>query len=198
MCIRDRIGPSAAYDAEALGHGLAALHQSPIEQFGLDRDNYVGTVPQDNTPAMQWPAFYASRRLEPLIRTNVDAGQLPSEASTRFDRLAARLETLCGPPEPPALVHGDLWFGNCFGADGEPVLVDAAVYGGHREMDLAMMRLFGGFDERTFAAYDELAPLADGHRERVALYQLYPLLVHVTLFGGGYARSVVDALRSYA
>jgi fructosamine-3-kinase len=105
---------------------------------------------------------------------------------------------LCGPEEPPARLHGDLWSGNAI-ADraGAPVLVDPAVYGGHREVDLAMMRLFGGFSERVFAAYDEAFPRAPGHEERVALHQLTPLLVHVLLFGGGYVRQTMRAVERY-
>ena len=110
--------------------------------------------------------------------------------------MCARLPELCGPAEPPARLHGDLWGGNAIADEhGEPVLIDPAVYGGHREIDLAMMRLFGGFGARCFAAYDEAYPLADGHAERVALYQLYPLLVHVNLFGGGYVASVERVLQ---
>jgi fructosamine-3-kinase len=108
-----------------------------------------------------------------------------------FERLLAQLEDLCGPAEAPARLHGDLWGGNLMTDDlGEPCLIDPAVYGGHREIDLAMMKLFGGFGSRVFAAYKEAWPLADGYRERVALYQLYPLMVHVNLFGGGYVGQV--------
>ncbi len=103
------------------------------------------------------------------------------------------MPALVGPPEPPARLHGDLWSGNLLvTAEGEPCLIDPAAYGGHREMDLAMMRLFGGFSRRVFAAYDEAYPLSPGHIERVALYQLYPLLVHVNLFGGGYVAQTID------
>jgi fructosamine-3-kinase len=109
--------------------------------------------------------------------------------------LLAQLERLCGPPEPPARLHGDLWGGNMIADDrGEPCLIDPAVYGGHREIDLAMMKLFGGFGARVFDAYKEAFPLADGYRERVPLYQLYPLMVHVNLFGGGYLAQVEAAL----
>src|SRR5690606_15126867 len=107
------------------------------------------------------------------------------------DRVMERLEALTGPPEPPARLHGDLWGGNVMvGPDGSAWLIDPAAYGGHREVDLAMMRLFGGFGPRVFEAYAEVHPLSAGHEERVPLYQLYPLLVHVNLFGGSYAESV--------
>jgi fructosamine-3-kinase len=109
------------------------------------------------------------------------------------------LPDLLGPAEPPARLHGDLWGGNLHvDAMGAPCLIDPAVYGGHREMDLAMMRLFGGFSERVFSAYSEAFPLAPGHAERVSLYQVYPLLVHLNLFGGGYAAQVESVLRRYA
>jgi fructosamine-3-kinase len=112
-----------------------------------------------------------------------------------FDRLLARLEECVGPPEPPARLHGDLWGGNAMvDEQGMPCLIDPAVYGGHREVDLAMMRLFGGFAPRVFSAYAEAFPLAPGHEERVPLYQLYFLMVHVNLFGGSYVASVEHAL----
>ena len=113
-----------------------------------------------------------------------------------FERLFGALLELVGPEEPPARLHGDLWGGNLLCDDaGAPCLIDPAVYGGHREIDLAMMRLFGGFGGRVFDAYDEAFPLPDGHEERVPLYQLYPLMVHVNLFGGGYGASVEAALQ---
>ena len=107
----------------------------------------------------------------------------------------AKLSDLCGPAEPPARLHGDLWGGNLHvDDDGAPVLIDPAVYGGHREMDLAMMRLFGGFGPSCFAAYDEVFPLADGWQARVPLHQLAPLVVHAIKFGGGYVASSDRAL----
>ena len=113
--------------------------------------------------------------------------------------MIARLPELSGPPEPPARLHGDLWSGNVFaGADGRPWLIDPAAYGGHREVDLAMLRLFGGPSPRTVAAYEEVRPLADGHERRVPLWQLFPLLVHAVLFGGGYGASAVQAARRAA
>jgi fructosamine-3-kinase len=186
--------PARDFD-ERLGRGLAALHRRGAPGFGLDHDNFVGSLPQENAEAPTWPEFYRTRRLEPLLRRAADRGLASSRMREGFHRLFAALDDLCGPPEPPARLHGDLWGGNLICDDrGAPVLIDPAVYGGHREIDLAMMRLFGGFGARVFDAYHEAAPLADGHGERVTLYQLYPLMVHVNLFGGGYVGSVESAL----
>lgn len=178
---------------ERLGRGLAALHRSPT-RFGHLRDNFIGPLPQDNTPAADWPTFYAERRLLPMLaRARADAS-----LRRRFDRLVVRLPELVGAPEPAARLHGDLWGGNLHVDErGEPVLIDPAVYGGHREIDLAMMRLFGGFSARVFASYHEAHPLDPGHEDRVALYQLYPLLVHAALFGASYLGAVDRALRAY-
>jgi fructosamine-3-kinase len=180
---------------ERLGRGLAALHRHGAPSFGLDHDNYIGRLPQKNTFGADWPEFYRVRRLGAQLKAAADAGLAPARVRRDFERLFVQLESLCGPPEPPARLHGDLWGGNLITDElGEPCLIDPAVYGGHREIDLAMMKLFGGFGPRVFAAYEEAFPLADGHRERVALYQLYPLMVHVNLFGGGYLPQVEAAL----
>jgi len=190
--------PAPDHD-EQLGRDLARLHRTGAPVFGLDRDNFIADIRQSNTPHDTWAEFYASERLAPLARRAVDAALLPPTAASLFERLMSKLPELVGPPESPARLHGDLWRGNVLaGLRGEPWLVDPAAYGGHREMDLAMMKLFGGFGDTCFAAYDEAFPLADGHADRVALYQLYPLLVHVVLFGGGYASSVIQAARRYA
>lgn len=186
--------PAADFD-ERLGQGLAALHRFGAPGFGLDLDNFIGRLPQSNSAAPTWPAFYRTQRLEAQLRMAVDGGHATDRMRRGFDRLFAELDDLVGPPEPPARLHGDLWGGNLLcDAHGAPCLIDPAVYGGHREIDLAMMRLFGGFGARVFAAYEEAWPLADGSAERVALYQLYPLMVHVNLFGGGYVSSVESAL----
>jgi fructosamine-3-kinase len=180
---------------ERLGRGLAALHRHGAPAFGLDHDNYIGRLPQKNTFAVTWAEFYRVRRLGPQLRAAADTGLAGPRLRRDFERLFGQLEALCGPPEPPARLHGDLWGGNMIADDlGEPCLIDPAVYGGHREVDLAMMKLFGGFGPRVFDAYKEAFPLADGYRERVALYQLYPLMVHVNLFGGGYLAQVEAAL----
>lgn len=193
----ERGRPAPDHD-ERLGRGLADLHRAGAPGFGLDADNWIGSLPQANAPAPTWAAFYAERRIAPLARRAVDEGVLGAADATRVGRLLARMDDLCGPPEPPARLHGDLWGGNAMtDAAGGPVLVDPAVYGGHREVDLAMMRLFGGFSARCFAAYAEAFPPAPGHEDRVGLCQLYPLLVHVLLFGGSYVASFRRTLAPY-
>lgn len=190
--------PRARNYDETLGRGLAALHRHAAPSFGWVRDNYLASLHQHNTPCPSWPEFYAERRLLPLLARAERAGLVPSRIGARLRGLCARLADYCGDPEPPARLHGDLWGGNVIVADGgEPCLIDPAVYGGQREIDLAMMRLFGGFSERVFAAYHEAHPLAPGHAERVALYQLYPLLAHVNLFGGSYLAQLEHALDQY-
>jgi len=188
-------GPPCAGFDELLGRGLASLHRSGAALgYGLERDNYIGSVSQVNDRRSDWPSFYRDCRLAPMIER---AGRsIASGLRRRFDRLFARLPELCGPVEQPARLHGDLWAGNLHrDRAGKPVLIDPAVYVGHREIDLAMMRLFGGFSARTFSAYAEAWPLADGWQRRVYLYQLYPLLVHVGLIGANYLGSVESALR---
>lgn len=186
--------PASGFD-ERLGQELAALHRQSPEGFGLEQDNFIGSLPQANAAAETWSGFYRSMRLEPQIKRATDAGCLPPRLKRAFARLLPRVPELTGPPEPPARLHGDLWNGNVLcDADGKPCLVDPAVYGGHREVDLAMMRLFGGFSSRVFAAYAEAFPLDADHLERVPLYQLYPLLVHVNLFGGAYLGNLEAAL----
>ena len=185
-----------AFD-EALGRGLAQLHRATPPGFGLSADNYIATLPQANGPLPSWPRFYAERRLLPQLARAARSGLASAQLRAGIERVVERIDQLCGPAEPPARLHGDLWGGNALcDASGAPVLIDPAVYGGHREVDLAMMRLFGGFGPRCFDAYAEVHPFADGHHERVALYQLYPLLVHVNLFGGSYVQQVERALRT--
>jgi fructosamine-3-kinase len=180
---------------ERLGQQLGALHRAGAPSFGWDRDGYIGDLPQANPASGSWPEFYRDHRLRPLVTRAVASGHLGEEALPAFERLYAALPELCGPPEPPARLHGDLWGGNVLiDRGGQPWLVDPACYGGHREVDLAMLRLFGGFGRRLFGAYDETYPLADGYRDRVPLYQLYPLLVHTILFGGAYAHQTMQAL----
>jgi fructosamine-3-kinase len=151
-----------------------------------------------NTPAPDWPAFYVTCRIEPFLRLARDRGALDTAGAAIVEQAAARTAEVAGPPEPPSRIHGDLWRGNVL-ADraGRPWVVDPAAHGGHRETDLAMMALFGGFGDRCFAAYGEAFPPAGGWRDRVPLHQLHPLLVHAALFGGGYGTQAVAAARRY-
>ncbi len=189
--------PSADF-ADALGAGLARLHAFGAPGFGLSEDNFIGKLPQANAACERWPDFYAYRRIEPMVRRARDAGSLPPGLAREASQMLSRFDTLCGPEEQPARLHGDLWNGNVMtGRDGQAILIDPSVYGGHREMDLAMMRLFGGFSERTFDAYANERPLSEEAADRVLFYQFYPLLVHITLFGGGYVDQFAQALRVY-
>ncbi|MEA2252013.1 MAG: hypothetical protein QOG70_2255 [Solirubrobacteraceae bacterium] len=200
-----------AAGAEALGRGLAALHRAGAPAFGApppgapaDGDGAVapmriGELRIPNDPAPDWPSFYVQRRLAPLARLAGERGALGDAGRRAVERVCERIAELAGPNEPPARLHGDLWGGNVLaGADGRARLVDPAAYGGHREVDLAMLRLFGTPSERVFAAYEEAAPLAAGHRDRIELWQLFPLLVHAALFGGSYGDAAERAARRYA
>jgi fructosamine-3-kinase len=187
----------ASFDEE-LGRGLAALHRSGAPHFGHVEDNFIGPLPQANSVAPAWDVFYTQSRIEPQVRRAVESGRLASSWTTRFDRLCGRFPSLLGPAEPPARLHGDLWSGNVMSDErGSPVVIDPAVYGGHREVDLAMLQLFGGPGARFFASYDNEWRREPGHEDRVAIYQLYPLLVHVNLFGGSYVHHLDSALRTY-
>jgi fructosamine-3-kinase len=180
---------------EELGRGLARLHRAGAPAIGGERPLRIGPLELPNEPVADWPSFYAERRLRPLL----GAARLSPEGARAVERVCERLPQLAGPPEPPARLHGDLWSGNVLpGADGRPWLIDPAAYGGHREVDLAMLKLFGAPSPRTLAAYEEEAPLADGHERRVELWQLFPLLVHAALFGGGYGASAERVARRYA
>lgn len=185
-------GPQGRDTAAELGRNLAALHRAGAPCFGLDAPSFIATLPQDNTPAETWGELWFERRLRPMVERAIALGRGPARWRTAVDQLAARAVELA-PDEPPARLHGDLWSGNVLVSGGAPVLVDPAVYGGPREVDLAMLALFGGLDDRTVAAYDEAYPLEPLWDERVPLWQLYPLLVHVVLFGGSYVTSVERA-----
>ncbi|MCG8420279.1 MAG: fructosamine kinase family protein [Proteobacteria bacterium] len=189
--------PRADHD-EVLGRGLAALHHTGAGEFGWRSDNFIGTLEQPNRPTETWTEFYAERRLRPMVERAVRQGAAPSSWIAAFERLFDKLGDLVGPAETPSRLHGDLWSGNLHvDSQGNPCLIDPAVYGGHREIDLAMLELFGTVSRRVLAAYSEIYPLAPGRDERVALYQLYPLLVHVNLFGGSYVAAVEAALNRY-
>lgn len=186
------VAPAAVpVDAARLGEGLAQLHRSHQPAFGLAQDNFLGRLPQRNTLTSDWAVFYRDHRLGPLVARARPPVALHRRLAILLDRLPDRV----GPPEPPSPLHGDLWAGNLIvGAGGQPWLIDPAAHAGHREMDLAMMRLFGGFPERVFDAYRASWPLSVGWEARVPLWQLYYLLAHVCLLGSGWWGAVGDAL----
>ena len=196
-------GALNAAGEEELGRGLAGLHAAGAPAFGAfpggPQRLRIGPLDLPNEPAGDWPLFYAECRLRPLVGPAVDRGSLSPAGAGAVERVCERIADLAGPDEPPSRLHGDLWSGNVLaGADGRPWLIDPAAYGGHREVDLAMLRLFGAPSPRVFAAYDEASPLAEGHRDRVGLWQLFPLLVHTVLFGAGYGSSTEATARGYA
>jgi len=195
----DLRGSSSKQAAEKLGRGLAEIHRTTAEAFGLDEDNYIGILPQPNGWYKSWTDFYRERRLLPQIRLAAERGLLPRRRGQLLHRLCNRLERWLDRPDlRPSLLHGDLWNGNVlWGHDGRTWLIDPASYFGHREVDLAMLTLFGLPQlERVLAAYDEAHPLAEGWRERLGLHQVFPLLVHAVLFGHAYgARAAAIAAR---
>jgi fructosamine-3-kinase len=181
----------------AFGSALARLHRHSSPTFGFEHDNYIGRLHQSNRPHSKWTDFLAQERILPLTQKALERGLLSKEDMDRAESLCGRLSSIL-PEEPPALLHGDLWSGNCMCLeDGSPALFDPAVYFGHRETDLAMTLLFGGFDDSFYGAYEEVFPLSPGWRDRVGVFQLYPLLVHLLLFGGAYRAQVSGLLSDW-
>lgn len=182
---------------ESFAASVARMHQQSLAYFGFKDANYIGSIKQYNTPYNSWPVFYAFNRIMPLMRMAYDQQALSHADKEQIERLCRRLPELF-PEEPPALLHGDLWSGNfMIGTNGKACIFDPAVYYGHREMDLAMTRLFGGFDTRFYYTYQAIMPLANGWQQRIGLCQLYPLLVHLVLFGGSYYNDIKEILQTY-
>jgi protein-ribulosamine 3-kinase len=180
-----------------LGEGLAQLHMHTQSTFGFESDNYIASIPQINIPKHAWVDFYINNRLEVLAGKAYYEGLLSLAFYKEFQRLYPLLENLI-PVERPSLIHGDLWSGNVMiGNAGQPCLIDPAIYFGHREMDLAFSRLFGGFDPSFYHVYDEVFPLEPGFEQRMDIHNLYPLLVHVLLFGESYVAGIAKTLRKY-
>jgi fructosamine-3-kinase len=178
------------------GQKLAALHRQTQEQHGWHRDNYLGLTPQPNNFTDNWLDFFRERRLGHQLRLASDNGY-GSALGQAGEKLLNNLDTFfVGYNPSPSLLHGDLWGGNWSSANGHAVIYDPAVYFGDRETDLAMTRLFGGFSEEFYEAYDDSWPLHDGHEHRIALYQLYHVLNHLNLFGGGYLNRSVSLIKN--
>ncbi|GHD34007.1 fructosamine kinase [Streptomyces violarus] len=201
----DRVpqGRASREAAIRFGRDLAALHAAGAPAFGAPppdgpADAYIGLAPMRNEPGADWPRWYAGHRVLPYLRRAVDQGTVRPGEATVVERLCERLPGLAGPAEPPARLHGDLWNGNVlWGSDGQVWLIDPAAHGGHRETDLAMLRLFGcPHLEAVLEGYQEQAPLAAGWADRTGVHQLFPLLVHAVLFGRGYAEQALSVARS--
>lgn len=189
--------------AERLGRQLAVLHAAGAPAFGAappggPQQAWIGAAPMANVTAERWPQWYAEHRVLCYLRTAVDRGAVDTAEARTVHRACERVGELAGPDEPPARLHGDLWSGNVHtGTDGRAWLLDPAAHGGHRETDLAMLALFGlPHLDRLLVGYTDVAPLAPGWQQRVPLHQLFPLLVHAVLFGGGYGASAAAAARA--
>lgn len=188
----------APLDPEALGRGLAALHRTTSDGFGFPVDTYCGATLQPNAPLPSWPRFYGERRILPVLDAIERRRGLDASDRRVYQRVVDRLPSLVADGAAPALVHGDLWPGNALGSTRGPALVDPACAYADREAELGMMTLFGGFDRRCLAAYEEAFPLPAGWRGRNGLYQLYHVLNHHLLFGGQYGAQALALARRYA
>lgn len=174
---------------EEFGRGLAEIHQiSSVNGFGLEQDNYIGSLHQRNGWKTNWIDFFIKNRLQAQEKMAIDAGLIDLSLTNSMDKLYGKLKGIF-PVENSSLLHGDLWSGNFMvGSNGEAVIMDPAVYYGNREMDIAMTHLFGGFNAKFYGAYQEHFPLKENWEERIEICNLYPLLVHVNLFGESYAQ----------
>jgi len=182
---------------QTFAYQLAALHKHSNKQFGLTAGNYIGSLNQSNDWCNTWSEFYASQRIMPLMQLAFNQNKCSKDDLQKVEKLCQYFDEIF-PREQPALVHGDLWRGNFMGdINGNPVIYDPAVYYGNREMDIAMSLLFGGFDKSFYAYYNEAFPLQAGWRDRMELCQLYPLMVHLVLFGGHYYYNVMNVIRKY-
>ncbi len=192
--------PDSGNSGSAYGFGteLAKLHQHSADTFGLDHDNFIGKLPQNNHQHQNWADFFVSERIEPQIELGIQSGKFESGLIPIVNAFHKAVQNLFS-NEQPALLHGDLWSGNyMFTKDGAASIYDPAVYYGHREMDIAMTRLFGGFSSDFYKGYNSEYPLADGFEERIELCNLYPILVHANLFGGGYIQRAKEILGQYS
>jgi fructosamine-3-kinase len=186
--------PTATTEAD-LGRDLAALHRAGAPSFGRQDRRSTGSRGLPNDPTSSWAEFYAQQRLIPLARLAREAGALPEHSIRDLETVADLVETLVPPEEPPSRLHGDLWGGNrLIGVGGVSWLIDPGAFGGHREFDLSMMRLFGGFGADCYAAYANSFPLHEGWEQRVPLHQLAPLVIHSIKFGSPYVPATQQAL----
>ncbi len=189
--------PSATY-WQSLGQGLAQQHTLTSENYGLEENNFIGRLPQNNRQNKSWVNFFRESRLEVQLGLAIYNGLVTDDFVKKYKALYPKLPELL-PEEPPSLLHGDLWSGNIMaGPAGEPCLIDPAVYYGHREAEIAFTELFGGFDALFYEAYREAMPVEPGYGERKDIYNIYPLMVHVNLFGTSYLSGVERTLKKFA
>ena len=182
---------------ENFGSALAIMHKQPQEYFGLHEENYIGSLNQNNDPHNEWHSFYTECRIKPLVKKLFDAGDLSATDISDADVFCNNLKTIL-PVESPSLLHGDLWAGNyMIISSGYAAIFDPAVYCGHREMDIGMTKLFGGFDQRFYDAYNDTYPLEKQWQKRSPITQLYPLLVHAVLFSGHYIGLVKNIFKAF-
>ncbi len=182
---------------EQLGRGLAEIHRFRGVNFGFFQNNYCGVTLQNNTPSDSWPEFYRNNRLGYLLNLIEKKRGLSLVEKKIYEQLLSRIPCLLSADAIPVLIHGDLWSGNYMLTSKGPALIDPAAYYADREMEFAIITMFGGFSERFFAAYNETLPLPLDWRERNNLYQLYHILNHYYLFGGSYGQQALSVAKSY-
>lgn len=182
---------------ESFGIALAAMHKQPQVYFGWTEDNYIGSLSQNNTIHQDWSSFYSECRILPLVKILFDAGVYSKQDANLAESFCKKINQFF-PEESPSLLHGDLWSGNFMtSSSGNAVIYDPAIYYGHREMDIGMTKLFGGFDLRFYNAYNDAYPLEKNWMQRLPLAQLYPLLVHAVLFGGHYVINTKQIIKQF-
>jgi protein-ribulosamine 3-kinase len=182
---------------KTFAENLCSMHDNTSSFYGLDHDNYIGSIKQSNTFSANWVEFFIRERLMPQLSLALQSGLAESSLGDDFEKFIHKLPQLLS-SESPSLLHGDLWSGNfLIGEKGEAMIFDPAVYYGHREVDLAFTKLFGGFENEFYDAYEHAHPLLKGYKERLEIYNLYPLLVHLNLFGQGYLGGIKSILNIY-
>jgi len=190
----DKSTPTSNY-WYSFGESLAKIHRTPSDRFGLDHDNFIGSLAQSNTFHTHWIEFFVQERLQPQLLLAKNVNLVAHRVLDDFEKLFMKLPELI-PTEPPAMLHGDLWSGNIMcGSSNQPFIFDPAVYFGHREAELSFTKLFGGFAPAFYQAYQSNFPLQQGYEQRVDLFNLYPLLVHVNLFGQSYLPAIIRTLK---
>ena len=189
-------GNSSAFD-ERLGRGIAQLHRKTASAFGFHHSNYCGTTLQDNTWTESWPKFFAQRRIWSLVQQIKTTRGMSSEELRNYEKLVNRIPLILSHSTQSSLIHGDLWSGNYMYTANGPALIDPACYYADREMELGMMKFFGGFSSTVWGAYQEEFPLPQGWKERNRLYQLYHVLNHYLLFGVSYGQQALEIAKEY-